>query len=269
MQKNKLKSQINDFLYSMLYDLKNLRIDIIFATNELKLKFSRTELGIWWILFQTTIWTLSLYLIFNNFFGNNDPHFLLYLSTGIILFFFLEQFLSESSQLIFINRLILLNLPVSIFSIFIRCFLSNVMTFLINFILIFFLLILFGENLNLFNMFRSIILLILYFFTIFFIGFSVGIISARYRDLVPIISVSLRILFIVTPIFWKKNFLINREYLVEFNPYFHMLEMVRASFLNRSLDMINVYISLSTLLFFFLFSIVIYFNFYKKIKLWI
>ena len=59
----------------------------------------------------------------------------------------------------------------------------------------------------------------------------IGIISARYRDVPQVINSAIQIVFFVTPIFWKPELLKSRSYITDFNPFFHLLEIVRAPLL--------------------------------------
>jgi ABC-2 type transport system permease protein/lipopolysaccharide transport system permease protein len=62
---------------------------------------------------------------------------------------------------------------------------------------------------------------------------SIGIISARFRDVPPLIGSVVQIVFFVTPIFWKPELLKGKEYVTDLNPFFHLLEIVRAPMLGN------------------------------------
>ena len=61
-------------------------------------------------------------------------------------------------------------------------------------------------------------------------GLLVGMASARFRDIPQIILSSVPILFFVTPIMWKPE-LLRDQTLVTFNPFYHLIEIVRAPLL--------------------------------------
>ena len=64
-------------------------------------------------------------------------------------------------------------------------------------------------------------------------GFVLGIVSARYRDVPPIVASVVRIAFFVTPIIWMPELVPGRAVVLEFNPFFHVLELVRAPLLGQ------------------------------------
>jgi homopolymeric O-antigen transport system permease protein len=61
-------------------------------------------------------------------------------------------------------------------------------------------------------------------------GLVIGMASARFRDIPQIIISSVQIIFFVTPIMWKPE-LLRDQSLVEFNPFYHLIEIVRAPLL--------------------------------------
>ena len=65
-------------------------------------------------------------------------------------------------------------------------------------------------------------------------GMLLGACAARFRDIPPIIASIVRIAFFVTPIIWMPELLPNRAVLpMNLNPFFHVLEVVRAPLLGE------------------------------------
>ena len=65
------------------------------------------------------------------------------------------------------------------------------------------------------------------------VGLLLGIISARFRDVPPIVASIVRILFFVTPIIWMPELMPGRALVLDFNPFFHFVEVVRAPLLGQ------------------------------------
>ena len=268
MKSNNTEISFPEFIAAVLKDFKNIDICFKFAVYDLKIRFARTQIGFFWNLLQVIIWIGSIYLVFYNYFGiNNDDSFLLYISIGIILFFFFETTINEATTLLKVNRVTILNLRTSILFFFLRNFIKNFIIFFINFLLIIFLLIFYKKlNLSFLNFF---VYFPIFSIAVFFLSFAAGLLSTRYRDFNPIINVILRVLFIFTPIFWTKKIVENREYLVDFNPLFHLIELVRNPLIEKSITSSNLMISISVLIFSLLLSLMIYYYNFKNIKHWI
>jgi len=60
-----------------------------------------------------------------------------------------------------------------------------------------------------------------------------GMICTRFRDVPPIIGSLIQLLFFVTPVMWKPELLGDRRYLMVLNPFYHLLEVIRAPLLGH------------------------------------
>lgn len=65
------------------------------------------------------------------------------------------------------------------------------------------------------------------------IGWSVtlGLIGARFRDMMPLVANATQMLLFVTPVLWRAEDLGDRRALALLNPLFHLIEIVRAPLL--------------------------------------
>ncbi len=60
------------------------------------------------------------------------------------------------------------------------------------------------------------------------IGMLLGILSARFRDVPPIVANLMQIGFFMTPIIYRQEVLGNRMWVAELNPFYHLIRVVRA-----------------------------------------
>ena len=74
-------------------------------------------------------------------------------------------------------------------------------------------------------------------------GLFLGVVSARYRDVPPIVASLVRILFFVTPIIWMPELMPGRALMLalvlDFNPFFHFVELVRAPLLGQAPELVS------------------------------
>jgi lipopolysaccharide transport system permease protein len=76
------------------------------------------------------------------------------------------------------------------------------------------------------------------------ISVTLGMASARFRD-VPRITASLtQIVFLITPILWTPDLLGSRIYLAYGNPFFHLIEIVRGPLLGTLPSRETVWVTL-------------------------
>ena len=68
--------------------------------------------------------------------------------------------------------------------------------------------------------------LAIYFVNGVWITLLLGIVSARFRDIPPIVQSVVRISFFLTPIIWHVDYT-NRPAFLAFNPFYHFVELIR------------------------------------------
>ena len=68
----------------------------------------------------------------------------------------------------------------------------------------------------------------------------VGVVCTRFRDLPQIVTSVLQLLYFVTPIFWLPSQLAGlRKAIVDYNPLYHLLEVVRAPLLGAPVPVLS------------------------------
>jgi ABC-2 type transport system permease protein/lipopolysaccharide transport system permease protein len=77
------------------------------------------------------------------------------------------------------------------------------------------------------------------FFNAALVSLYIGMASARFRDVPQIISSITQIVFFVTPIMWKPELLGDHSAIIFLNPFFHLIEIVRAPLLGDLPSAVN------------------------------
>jgi homopolymeric O-antigen transport system permease protein len=65
------------------------------------------------------------------------------------------------------------------------------------------------------------------------ISILLGMISARFRDIPPIVASIVQVVFFITPIFWPADGLGSHRWLAEINPLYAAIDVVRAPLLGQ------------------------------------
>ena len=60
------------------------------------------------------------------------------------------------------------------------------------------------------------------------LGYLLGGLCTRYRDIPPIVTSLMQVLFYVTPVIWPPKLLEGNEHLLLFNPFYYLLELMRS-----------------------------------------
>ena len=67
-------------------------------------------------------------------------------------------------------------------------------------------------------------------------GLLLGMICARFRDVPQIVASLLQVAFFLTPIIWKPDLLGRRAGIVDLNPFYHFVQIIRAPLLGEVPD---------------------------------
>ncbi|AHM60582.1 ABC transporter [Flammeovirgaceae bacterium 311] len=205
------------------------------------LNYQQTILGPLWILFQPILTLATFVVVFNKLVGidtGDIPPVLFYLS-GIVLWnFFNDSFIgtaftfrenSEVFSKVYFPRLVM---PLSVIS-------TNFFRFLMQFILLLLVMVWFWvvEDVPV-TINKWVIVLPFSILLISVIGLSLGLIfsvlTAKYRDLVNLVHLGVRMLMFLTPVIYPLNIIPeNFRWLVLWNPLTPLFELTRYSLLGH------------------------------------
>lgn len=212
--------------------LKKKHIWFNIAKTEIKFKFKRTKLGPFWITIGTAIFIVVLSVVTGAFFADDLGVRVPYITTGLIIWSLIFSSINESSG-VFSGRVGLIqNIPMEKSILIYVMMTKSVITFLFNFILYIFCLILFKINIGLNSIFFILGFFILTL-SLFFFSSIVSILTTRFRDLAPITSSILTVLFFLTPVWWNVEYFPDRALFAKFNIFFHYLEITRKPLLGE------------------------------------
>jgi ABC-type polysaccharide/polyol phosphate export permease len=63
-----------------------------------------------------------------------------------------------------------------------------------------------------------------------------GIISSRFRDVPQIVAALVQVAMFLTPVFWRPDAIRSHRFMLEWNPFYHMLEVTRRPLLGEPID---------------------------------
>jgi lipopolysaccharide transport system permease protein len=193
--------------------------------NDILKRYRRSLLGPFWLTASTGIMITVLGLLYANLFKTPVHDFLPFLCVGLLVWNLISSFLLEGGTLFssaesFIKQV---RLPFSVYVY--QSAWSKLIIFAHNLVIYFAVLIYFGIWPGAVAL-LAIPGLALVLANGALASLSVGVISARFRDIPQFINSIVQILFFVTPIMWKPELLGNHR-LLDINPFYHLIEIVR------------------------------------------
>lgn len=100
---------------------------------------------------------------------------------------------------------------------------------------------------------------------------ALGVVCARYRDIPQIIASLMQVVFYLTPIMWLPNLLPERAgmYMLTFNPFFHLIEIVRAPLLGQLPSTQNWLAACGLAVFGWTLTLALYGRYRRRIAYWL
>jgi lipopolysaccharide transport system permease protein len=98
-----------------------------------------------------------------------------------------------------------------------------------------------------------------------------GTLCARFRDIPQIVSNLLQVSFYLTPIIWMPELLPERasKMLLDVNPFFHLIEIVRAPLLGATPSLLNWLVALALAMAGWIGGLVFFGRFRSRIAYWL
>lgn len=240
------RTPLGRVLADVTHTLSSWRIWMSMGWQDVRLRYKRTRLGPFWITMTTCIFIGSIGFIFGNLLNSERANYLPHLAAGYITWTFISAMLNESTDVFnHSQRYILqMNLPYTLYVM--RMVFKNSATLLHNLLPVVLIGVWFGYEYNPLH----ILLLILGFIILALCGLFYGTIfaciGARFRDIKPGIQSLVRICFFLTPIMWTRDrFPEKYHFVVDYNPFYHLIELLRRPLLASSFTWINLAVSAS------------------------
>ena len=226
--------------------LERLPLAFMLGSQDIRQAYRRSVVGPFWITAGMALQITTIGLVFGLIFKSNIHDYLPYLATSIIVWGFISGAINEACLAFISAENIIKQIDIPLYVYVFRTLWKNILVFGHHLVLlpIAFLIATRGVNWNIFLVIPGFILL---FLNLAWISFVLAAVSARFRDLPPIIASLTGIAFYVTPVMWMPELLGNQttqHVVLGLNPFYHFLQILRLPILGQTPTIENWAISL-------------------------
>jgi lipopolysaccharide transport system permease protein len=205
------------------------------AWQDIRQAYRRSAVGPFWLTIGMGVQILAMGFVFGQIFKAEIQIYIPFLAVSIILWGLIASTINEGFITFISSEAMIkqLNFP-HVMHVF-RTVIRNLYTSAHNLVLIplVFLVFMKAPGASLFLLVPGLIILTL---NLGWVVLLLGIVSARFRDMPPIISSVTTIGFFVTPVMWSPDLLGDNELahlLLGLNPFYHWLQIVRLPILGQ------------------------------------
>ena len=201
-------------------------------------------------------------------FGLRAADFVPYLCAGMLIWGMINSVLTESGEL-FTSSVTFLKQVRLPYSVYVYRFVWSRLIILAHNAVIFVILIAWFELWPGWRVLLAAPALALIVVNAVFAALTLGMLSARFRDIPQIVTSVVQLLFFLTPIMWKAEMLGPRASLVVYNPFYHMVEIVRAPLLGQWPPVFSIEAASVLTLINAVIALVLFARFRSRISYWI
>jgi ABC-type polysaccharide/polyol phosphate export permease len=238
--------------------------------QDVRQRYRRSALGPFWLTISMGVMIGTIGLVFGQIFKTPLTEFLPFLAAGMILWSFFSSVIMEGCSGFISAEHIIKQLPIPLFVHIMRMIWRNILILLHNIVIFPLVLFAVGRPLNLVAL-VAIPGFALAVVNLAWVALLLGVLCARYRDLPQIVGSALQVAFYLTPIMWMPEHLPQRAgmFLLDFNPVYHVLAVVRAPLLGAAPSALNWEVSIGLAVFGWLLALALYGRYKRRIAYWL
>ena len=221
------------FEFNMAFqDLRNsvgrLGLAWSLAWHDVVSRYRGSILGPFWITLSMGLMVVGIGVVYSNLFGITLGKFLPLVALGIVFFGTISGIITEGCDTFVAAASMLSQTSLPMFTFVWRTVLRNLINLAHHMLIVVAVLVFYGYWRDT-NLAGALIGLVFLVANAAWISMLVAIASARFRDIPQVVTSVMQFTIFVTPVFWPAGRLQGAKHMVlDFNPFFHMLEAVRA-----------------------------------------
>ncbi|HEX8168883.1 MAG TPA: ABC transporter permease [Beijerinckiaceae bacterium] len=213
--------------------LANWRAWSVLALNDVRQRYRRSIIGQFWNTISMALTIAGVGVVFGVIMGEPFADYLAFFGIGLIVWTLIATLITDLSAAFIESALYLKSYPGPRSVVLFRVILRNLLISAHNFLLVPVLWLLASPPVN-----AALLLflpgLLMCVFMMIWVGIVLGTLSARFRDVPPIVQSVTQLLFFLTPILYRPEQIRDRLPLVtHFNPFASLVEIMRAPLLGQ------------------------------------
>jgi len=214
--------------------------------HDIRQRYRRSVLGPFWFTLTTLIMVGVLGFLYSQLLGQEITDYLPYLGIGLVVWQFISTAANEACTTLIGAGHLIKQIRMPLTTHVCRMAWRNFLILLHSLPVLVLIMVFFGHAIT-FEMLLLLPGLLIVLFNAVWSGIVFGILCARYRDVAPIIGNLFQVGFFLTPVMWRAGDLKGREWIADFNPFHHLIEIVRGPILGAPVPVTSWLLSLAIL----------------------
>jgi len=202
------------------------------ATHDVGSRYRGSVLGPFWITLSMGLMVLGIGFLYASLFNLPLHDFLPYVAIGIVFFGVMTGAINEGCETFVLASGMLSQTSLPMFTFVWRTMFRNLINLAHHLVIVVAMLIFYGYWKTA-NVPLALIGVVLMLLNASWISMLAGIASARYRDIPQIVVSVMQFAIFMTPVFWLPDRFGKHQVFLDLNPFYHLLQAVRAPLLGQ------------------------------------
>jgi ABC-type polysaccharide/polyol phosphate export permease len=213
--------------------LADWRLWTMLGWNDVRQRYRRSAIGPFWITLSMATFVLLLGFIYAKIFSMDVGMHLPYVAGGLIAWGIISGSMVDACTAFTEGGGILkqIRMPFSLFIL--RTVWRAFIIFLHTVVLMLPIWLYFGTAVNV----QTLLVipgLVLVIINQVWMATIIAVLSTRFRDVAQLVATAIQIAMLATPIMWPVNVLSHAHYIADLNPFYHLVELIRAPLLGEA-----------------------------------
>lgn len=236
--------------------------------NDILHRYRRSTLGPFWSTANMAITIIALGLVYSQIFNMPIRQLLPYVCAGLIVWGFINSIMLDAGNLFSSSESYIRHIRLPYLLHVCRFVFSKIVLFAHDFPI-------YIAVMLYFQIWPGAVALyaipgfLLLAINVALVSLTVGMVSARFRDIPRIITSLAQVVFLVTPVIWTPELLGSHVYIANGNPFFHLIEIVRAPLLGALPSALTVVVILAMTAVNLLATALLFVRYRARIAYWI
>ena len=210
------------------------------ASSRSRARFARTTLGSFWLGLSNLLSIVTLGIVYGTVFSVEDfKSYFLYLGFGLVVWNTISSSISNSPNLFAHNSSNIKNMNLKPIFYTLEEWSFQLQTFIQSFILVFFVFLFFKSTLVINLLLYSWLPLLNLIVFIYWFPLIICLISVRFTDIAQLVPIVLQLVFLTSPILYRKESLGSLEWITNINFIYQILDPLRVSIINGTINYQN------------------------------
>lgn len=218
---------ITDAAIDIVSAITQHRVWITMSLHDIRMRYRGSILGPWWITISMGLLIAGMSVLYASLMGLELKDYVPWLACGIVIWGLITTTLTEGCDAFISGAPIIRQSATPIFTFVLRTLARNLIVFGHNILIVVAVAVIFGfwRQVRPFEVLLGLAGILL---NLSWMVAAVALASARFRDVPQIVASILQIALFLTPVFWHPEQLPNRPAVLWLNPFYHLLEVLRA-----------------------------------------